>query len=216
MSSSASGTGGTEKTVLQNIINGESAPAADGASMDIIDPSTGAVYATAPLSGAAGRRPRLRRRHRGLQDLALVDPRRAAARAAEIRRPRRGACRRTGRDRGAGHREADRADQVRRGRPDGRPDPVLRRRRPGAGRSLAGRVHARAYVVDPPGTGRGRRPGGAVELPDDDGDLEDRARARGRLHRRAQAVRHHPGQLGVDGQGAAGVLPARRGERDLR
>jgi len=49
MSSSASG---TEKTVLQNIINGESAPAADGASMDIIDPSTGAVYATAPLSGA--------------------------------------------------------------------------------------------------------------------------------------------------------------------
>ena len=52
MSSSASGTGGIEKTVLQNIINGESAPAADGASMDIIDPSTGAVYATAPLSGA--------------------------------------------------------------------------------------------------------------------------------------------------------------------
>ena len=52
MSSATSGTGGTEKTVLQNIINGESAPAADGASMDIIDPSTGAVYATSPLSGA--------------------------------------------------------------------------------------------------------------------------------------------------------------------
>ncbi|HEY4991007.1 MAG TPA: aldehyde dehydrogenase family protein, partial [Nakamurella sp.] len=42
----------SDKTVLQNIINGEPAPAADGATMDIIDPSTGAVFATSPLSGA--------------------------------------------------------------------------------------------------------------------------------------------------------------------
>ncbi len=51
--SNATGEAATEKTVLQNIIGGESAPAADGASMDVIDPSTGAVYATAPLSGPA-------------------------------------------------------------------------------------------------------------------------------------------------------------------
>ena len=51
MSSVTSATAGTGKTVLHNIIGGESGPAADGASMDIIDPSTGAVYATAPLSG---------------------------------------------------------------------------------------------------------------------------------------------------------------------
>ncbi len=43
----------SEKTVLENIINGESVPAADGATMDVIDPSTGAVYATSPLSGPA-------------------------------------------------------------------------------------------------------------------------------------------------------------------
>ncbi len=43
----------TDKQVLENIINGEAAPAADGSSLDIIDPSTGAVYATSPLSGAA-------------------------------------------------------------------------------------------------------------------------------------------------------------------
>jgi betaine-aldehyde dehydrogenase len=43
----------SEKIVLENIINGETGPAADGRSMDIIDPSTGAVYATSPLSGAA-------------------------------------------------------------------------------------------------------------------------------------------------------------------
>jgi betaine-aldehyde dehydrogenase len=42
----------SDKTVLENIVNGESVPAADGATMDIIDPSTGAVYATSPLSGA--------------------------------------------------------------------------------------------------------------------------------------------------------------------
>ena len=41
----------SDKIVLENIINGESVPAADGATMDVIDPSTGAVYATAPLSG---------------------------------------------------------------------------------------------------------------------------------------------------------------------
>jgi len=41
----------SDKTVLQNIINGESVTSVEGATMDIIDPSTGAVYATSPLSG---------------------------------------------------------------------------------------------------------------------------------------------------------------------
>ena len=41
----------SDKAVLQNIINGESVPSVEGATMDIIDPSTGAVYATSPLSG---------------------------------------------------------------------------------------------------------------------------------------------------------------------
>jgi betaine-aldehyde dehydrogenase len=36
-----------------NVIDGVDVPALDGATMDIEDPSTGAVYATAPLSGAA-------------------------------------------------------------------------------------------------------------------------------------------------------------------
>jgi betaine-aldehyde dehydrogenase len=43
----------SDKIVLENIVNGESVPAADGATMDVIDPSTGAVYATSPLSGQA-------------------------------------------------------------------------------------------------------------------------------------------------------------------
>ena len=42
----------SDKIVLENIINGEPGSAADGRAMDIINPSTGAVYATSPLSGA--------------------------------------------------------------------------------------------------------------------------------------------------------------------
>ncbi|AXT85247.1 gamma-aminobutyraldehyde dehydrogenase [Aeromicrobium sp. A1-2] len=37
---------------ITNVINGELVPAASGATYDVIDPSTGQVYAAAPLSGA--------------------------------------------------------------------------------------------------------------------------------------------------------------------
>jgi hypothetical protein len=47
--------------------------------------------------------------------------------------------------------------------------------------------------VDPPRADRRRRPGDPVELPDDDGGLEDRPGTRRRQHRRAQAQRHHAG-----------------------
>ena len=40
-------------TELHNVIGGESAPAADGRTSDIIDPSTGEVYASAPVSSDA-------------------------------------------------------------------------------------------------------------------------------------------------------------------
>src|SRR5512132_2776079 len=41
----------TEKTVFSNIINGEERPAESGDTLDIINPSTGEVYATSPNSG---------------------------------------------------------------------------------------------------------------------------------------------------------------------
>ena len=37
---------------LSNFINGESVPAADGRTLDIVNPATGEVYVTSPLSGA--------------------------------------------------------------------------------------------------------------------------------------------------------------------
>jgi betaine-aldehyde dehydrogenase len=41
----------SEKTVLRNVVAGEHADPADGRSMDLVDPSTGEVFGTAPLSG---------------------------------------------------------------------------------------------------------------------------------------------------------------------
>ena len=65
----------------------------------------------------------------------------------------------------------------------------------GAARHLEGRAtaeymegHSSSIRREPLGVDR---VGGAVELPDDDGGLEDRARAGGREHDGAQAVGHH-------------------------
>jgi len=42
----------SEKMVVHNIIGGEIQPASDGQMMDIVNPSTGEVYASAPNSSA--------------------------------------------------------------------------------------------------------------------------------------------------------------------
>ncbi|MFC0542154.1 aminobutyraldehyde dehydrogenase [Kutzneria chonburiensis] len=41
------------KTVFTNLVNGERTGAADGRTLDVVDPTTGEVYATSPLSGPA-------------------------------------------------------------------------------------------------------------------------------------------------------------------
>jgi betaine-aldehyde dehydrogenase len=41
----------TEKRVLSNYIDGDFTPASEGRTMDVVNPATGEVYATAPLSG---------------------------------------------------------------------------------------------------------------------------------------------------------------------
>jgi betaine-aldehyde dehydrogenase len=38
---------------LQNLVGGAAVDAADGATIDLVDPSTGEVFATSPRSGAA-------------------------------------------------------------------------------------------------------------------------------------------------------------------
>jgi len=40
----------SDKRVLRNFVNGESVDTIDGRTTDLVDPSTGAVFGTAPLS----------------------------------------------------------------------------------------------------------------------------------------------------------------------
>jgi betaine-aldehyde dehydrogenase len=42
-----------DNTVFTNLVNGERVGAADGRTLDVVDPTTGEVYATSPLSGPA-------------------------------------------------------------------------------------------------------------------------------------------------------------------
>ena len=84
MSTTTNEPGAGDKIALMNIINGESAPAADGRAMDIIDPSTGAVYATSPLSGAADVDRAYAAATQAYKSWRVFHPQRAAARPGEF------------------------------------------------------------------------------------------------------------------------------------
>ena len=118
---------------LKNFVNGAQVEAADGRTTDVINPSTGEVYATAPLSGPADVDAAMAAAAAAFETSGGT-PRRVSgawpcyriadaveARAAELVK--------------LGvreHRQADRADRERGDPADGRPDPLLRRRGPGA------------------------------------------------------------------------------------
>ncbi len=79
-----------------------------------------------------------------------------------------------------------------------------------------GRVHAGLHVDDPPRAGRRRRVDRALELPADDGRLEDRAGAGRRQHGRPEAVRADADDRGAPRPAGRRAPAARRAERDLR
>ena len=93
---------------------------------------------------------------------------------------------------GAQRGQAARGGHARRAARDGRQPALLRRRRALPGGPRRGRVHGGLHLLRAPRGGRGDRADHPVELPADDGDLEDRPRARGRQHDRAEARRDHP------------------------
>ncbi len=190
--------------------------AADGRTADLVDPTTGQVFAEAPVSSAAD------------VDAAMV----AAATAFEGWRDSTPSDRQKALIRIADAFEA-RADELvaaeveNTGKPlrphplggdpaDGRPDPVLRRGGPGARGPVRGGVHGRPHVVRPARADRRLRAGDAVELPDDDGGLEVGAGHRRRQHGRAQAVGHHAGLDPADGRDHGRVPAPGRLQRRVR
>ena len=147
---------------------------------------------------------------------SVDDPGRALDCAAEVRRRDRGARRRARRPRVGQRRQAARRRAVGRGAGDGRQHPLLRRRRAQHGGQGVGRVPRGPDLDHPPRAGRRRRPDRAVELPDDDGDLEDRPGAGDRQHARPQAGRDDAGHVAEARRDRGRALPARRLQRHLR
>ena len=165
-------------------------PPSTGRTDPVVDPATG----RAVRRGGGQRRRRRRRRggrgRRGLRRVVVVDAGGAQHRAPEAGVGHRGQRGRTGRDgvprRGQADRGRARGDRVPRRQP-----PLLRRGRPAPRRPGRGRVHEGLHVDAPARPARRRRVDRAVELPADDGGVEDRARAGRRQHGGAEAVGGH-------------------------
>src|SRR5919197_304973 len=142
-------------------IGGESTEAVSGEARELAEPATGEPLARVATAGEAA------------VERALAPPARARRRA---RREPQGARR----ARGPKRRQGDLLGQGR-AQPGGRELPLLRLRdRVDRGALEPDRRLAPLLLAE--GAGRGLRADRAVELPADDGDVEARARARGRLH----------------------------------
>ena len=211
----------SEKLELRNFVGGEHVDTADGRRMDLVDPSTGEVFASAPVSGA--------------EDVDRAY--RAAAGAFETWRDTTPVGAAAGAAASCADAVEEHADELvaLESRNTGKPigltaceeiPPMVDQIRffAGAARTLEGKAAAEYMAghtsLGPAGADRRRRAGDAVELPDDDGDLEDRPGARGRQHRRPQAQRHHPGDDAAAGRAGRrascrpGVLNVVCGDRD--
>ena len=174
---------------LSNFIAGERAPS-DGETESDSQPRDRRGAGAGAQLDAGGRRPRVRAR-------------RARRSRGGRRRRRRSAPRRCSRWRTRSRstaRSSRALEAINAGKPlaavtndeiprDGRQPALLRRRRALPGGSRGGRVHGGVHVVHPARGGRRDRADHAVELPADDGDLEDRAGARDGQHDRAEARR---------------------------
>ena len=105
----------------------------------------------------------------------------------------------------------------RRGARDVRRQPaLLRRRRAQHGGQGRERVRRGLHLDDPARAGRRRRPDHPVELPADDGDVEDRPGVRRRLHQRAEAGREHAALDLQAGRDRGRHPAAGRAQRDRR
>ena len=200
-----------------NYIAGKWVPARSGRTDAVLDPATGELIAEVPSSDAADVDAAVTAAAAAFAEWSATTPAGARRGAVEVRRPHRGARRRAGR--------SSRSRNV------GKPIAAMRRRDRGSPSTTCGssparrrcldgqrhrRVPGRVHLDAPARPARCRRVDRAVELPAHDGRVEDRPRARGRQHRRAQAVRAHAAHLAQARGAGRRHLPARRVQRDQR
>ena len=173
----------------KNFVGGKWVDAVDGGTMEVLNPATGETIAEVPQRDPGRRRPRGGGGQGGAAGVARDDSGRARRGAAQARRRARGATP-TSSPSSSRRTSASRSSYAQ-GRDAGlgRQHPLLRRRRPRARGQVGRRVHARLHLDAPPRAARDRRRDRAVELPADDGGLEDRPGARGRERAGAEAFR---------------------------
>ena len=194
---------------FSNHIGGKAADSSSGETIDVVNPATGEVIAAVPSSTAEDIDHAVEAAERAFfGDWGDTTPGRAVRDPEQARRRARRARRGAGRARVPERRQAARRAPSRR-------SPARRdclRFMAGAARTPEGQAAAE-YVRgldldDPARADRRRRPDHAVELPADDGGVEDLARARRRQHGRAEAVRDHAADHAADGRDR-GRHPAR-------
>ena len=207
----------TTVPTLQNFIDSEPVDPAEGQTEPDPQPRhRRGDRQRAPLN-RRGRRPSGQRRPRRVRRRLGDDhPGRARRHAAQARRHDRGARGRDRRARVGQRRQADRRLPRRRDPVHGRQPALLRRRGALPRGPRGGRVRERLHVDHPPRAGRRDRPDRALELPADDGGVEDRPGARGREHDRAQAGRDDAADHAEAGRVRGRDLPQGRSQRDHR
>ena len=182
----------TATETLKNFVDGELVDPADGRTSRRAQPGDRRGDRAGARVQRGGRRPRRQGGEHGLRDVGAHDPGRARDGAARARRPHRGARRRARRARVGQRGQAAGRGQGGRDRHDGRSPPVLRRRGAHARGQGERRVPRGLHLDDPARAGRRGRPDRAVELPADDGRLEDRARRSPRAARSSSSPRRRP------------------------
>ena len=199
----------------KNFVGGKWVDAIEGGTMEVLNPATGETIAEVPERDAGRRRPR----RRGGQDRAARVARdhsgRARRGAAQARRRDRGQRRGARRAGVAERRQAALVCPRRDARLGGQPA-LLRGRGARARGQVGRRVHARLHLDDPPRAGRHRRRDRALELPADDGRLEDRPCARSRQRADRQAVRADAALDAALRRAGRGDPPAGRAQCDHR
>ena len=199
----------TTTTKLQNFIDGEWADAGDGATEEVLNPATATPMAEAPLSSEADVDRAVEAAARAFETWSVTIPgerARALLRLADAIEANADELADLESQNAGKPRQAFLEDEI---------PPMADQLRffAGAARCMDGRAsgeYLEGLHLDHPPRARGRR--GAdhpLELPDDDGDLEDRPGACHRQHRGAQAGRDHAG-LHAQARGARRGHPAAR------
>ena len=135
---------------FKNVVNGELVESVSGETYDVIDPTTGEVYAQAPRSGDEDVDRAYAAADAAFEGWGYATPQDRSNALLKIAERDRGPGRRDQRGRVQGHRQAARPDHVRGDALRLRPLQVLRRRRAGARGQGGGGVHGRPHLVGTP------------------------------------------------------------------